>query len=128
MEIFFGWLVFSILVGVLADTRGRSGLGFFFLSAFLSPLVGLIVVLVIQDLAKEAKGKEERRRERERQEREHEEQMEALRAATRGSESVPHAAASVADEIAKLGELLRQGLLTEAEFADQKAALLRRPA
>jgi hypothetical protein len=34
------------------------------------------------------------------------------------------AASSVADEIAKLGELRSQGLLTEDEFAAQKAKLL----
>jgi hypothetical protein len=33
--------------------------------------------------------------------------------------------AGVADEIRKLGELLKQGLITEQEFADQKARLLK---
>lgn len=47
MTVILGWLIFSILVGVLASTRGRSGFGFFLLSLLLSPLIGFIVVLVI---------------------------------------------------------------------------------
>ncbi len=39
-----------------------------------------------------------------------------------GSQAAP--AASAADELAKLGELLSQGLLTQAEFDAQKARLL----
>jgi len=38
---------------------------------------------------------------------------------------VPVVAASAADEIRKLGDLLRDGLLTEEEFEAQKAKLLR---
>lgn len=43
MTILLFWLVFSILVGVYADKKGRSGIGFFFLALILSPLVGFIV-------------------------------------------------------------------------------------
>jgi hypothetical protein len=39
--------------------------------------------------------------------------------------SVPTTGHSVADEIHKLGQLKAQGLLTDAEFAEQKARLLR---
>lgn len=37
---------------------------------------------------------------------------------------VPQPAASVADELAKLGQLVNQGLLTHEEYAAQKARLL----
>lgn len=46
MEIFLGWVIFSILVGVYAGNKGRSGVGFFFLSLLLSPLIGFIVAAV----------------------------------------------------------------------------------
>ena len=46
MEIFVIWLALSILAGVIASQKGRSGMGFFLLSLVLSPLVGLIAALV----------------------------------------------------------------------------------
>ena len=46
MEIFFFWLFFSIIAGVIASNKGRSGLGFFFLSVLLSPLIGIVAALV----------------------------------------------------------------------------------
>jgi len=44
-----------------------------------------------------------------------------LRVASKGG---PAAAISVADELAKLAQLRDSGVLTEAEFATQKAKLL----
>lgn len=40
------WLVLSSLVAVLANARGRSGIGFFFLALLLSPLVAFLWVMV----------------------------------------------------------------------------------
>lgn len=40
------WAVLSVLVGVYADRKGRSGVGFFVLSLVLSPLVGFVVAFV----------------------------------------------------------------------------------
>lgn len=48
MEIVILWLGLSILAGVLAANKGRSGFGFFLLSVILSPLIGLIAALVVQ--------------------------------------------------------------------------------
>lgn len=42
-----GWLIFSILAGIVASDKGRSGIGFFFLSFFLSPLIGLIAAVCV---------------------------------------------------------------------------------
>jgi hypothetical protein len=46
MDVLIGWIVLCLLVAWLARSRGRSALGYFILSLFLSPLIGLIVVLV----------------------------------------------------------------------------------
>jgi hypothetical protein len=46
MGIFVIWLALSILAGVIASQKGRSGMGFFLLSLVLSPLVGIIAALV----------------------------------------------------------------------------------
>ncbi|MBH9742251.1 zinc ribbon domain-containing protein [Vibrio navarrensis] len=45
------WLIFSICVGALASNKGRSGFGYFLISLILSPLIGLIIVLVISPVA-----------------------------------------------------------------------------
>jgi len=50
MEVFIFWLGFSIAVGILASRRGRSGIGWFLFSIFLSPLLGVIFVLVLRKL------------------------------------------------------------------------------
>ena len=54
MEIFIIWLLLAGGVGYLAHTRGRSGFGYFLLAVGLSPLIGLIVVLVSDDMTKKA--------------------------------------------------------------------------
>jgi Short C-terminal domain len=138
VEIVIVWLVLAAGVGFLADSRGRSGFGFFLLSALLSPLLGLIVVLVIANL-KEVEARERQRvfdeeaKERLRRE-EHERQLESikaiaapqkLQAAQRGT---PEPSVSVADEIRKLSALRDEGLLTDAEFQSQKSLLLGLPA
>jgi hypothetical protein len=46
MLIFLSWIIFSILVAVYANNKGRSGAGFFFLALLLSPLIGFIIVAV----------------------------------------------------------------------------------
>lgn len=46
MDLVIGWLVLSVVVGVVAAIRGRSFFGGFLVSLFFSPLIGLIVVLV----------------------------------------------------------------------------------
>lgn len=46
MGIVLGWLILSVLVGVIASNRGHSGLLMFLISLLLSPLVGLLIELV----------------------------------------------------------------------------------
>jgi hypothetical protein len=48
MEIAFFWILFSVVVGVAANARGRDGVGWFFLALIISPLVALLLVLVMQ--------------------------------------------------------------------------------
>ena len=82
MEIIFVWLLLAAGIGFLANSRGRSGFGFFLLSAVLSPLLGLIVVLVISNKREEEKKEQIRIADEERKERlrkeEHERQVEPL--------------------------------------------------
>lgn len=131
------WILLCLGVAGLANSRGRSGLGFFLLSFFFSPLLGLIVALVGKNLAEEAAKEhlwrwEEERKDMERK-REHEKQLESLRAVTANQvrqppvqvpePSVSH---SLADELTKLAALKEKGILTLDEFEQQKKLLLAR--
>ncbi len=52
MELVIGLIInitLCILIAVGAKNRGRSGAGFFFLSLFLSPIVGGVALLVVKD-------------------------------------------------------------------------------
>jgi len=43
----FLYFCFSLLVGLYADTKGRSVIGFILLSFVTSPIVGIIVALIV---------------------------------------------------------------------------------
>jgi len=46
--LFVPWLVFSILVGAYANSKGRSSILYFFISMMLSPILGFIIALVAE--------------------------------------------------------------------------------
>jgi hypothetical protein len=46
MELVAGWLLFSLAVAVAATSRGRSGIGWFVIAVCISPVLGLILLLV----------------------------------------------------------------------------------
>ncbi len=52
MELVLIWFVLSILVGVFANNRGKSGILYFLLSIILSPLLSFLIVLVAGDNSK----------------------------------------------------------------------------
>jgi hypothetical protein len=54
MEVLIVWLVLSVLVGVWAGGRGRSGFGYFALSIVLSPLIGFLIVAATGNLKVQA--------------------------------------------------------------------------
>lgn len=41
------WLLFAVVTGIAASARGRNGIGWFLLAVLLSPLIGLLLVLVL---------------------------------------------------------------------------------
>lgn len=47
MEIALIWLALSVLAGVVASSKGRSGFGYFMLSVVLSPLIGLLAAALM---------------------------------------------------------------------------------
>jgi len=133
------WSGLSWGIAALATSRGRSGVAFFFIAFLTSPLLGLIIVLLMKNLTAEAEKESTRRAEEEvrekRRREEHELQLESLRSlssnvAARPTEvsAVATTAFSVSNELEKLAALKSKGILTEAEFTEQKAVLLKRAA
>lgn len=49
----FFWIVFCIVVAIVARSKGRSGIAWFFLSFLISPLLALILVLVLKPAVEE---------------------------------------------------------------------------
>lgn len=48
----FVWLPLCFVVAYAASQKGRSGVGFFFLSFFLSPLIGFLAVIAVPSVAR----------------------------------------------------------------------------
>ena len=47
MEWVLFWLMFAIVVGIIANSRNRSGFGWFLLSVLITPVLALILVLCL---------------------------------------------------------------------------------
>lgn len=59
MDIFTGftfWVGLCVAVGIWASNRGRNGIGWFFISVVVSPVLGFIFLAVLEDLSKQAGG------------------------------------------------------------------------
>ena len=57
MEIFLFWVVLSVVVGIIASSRGRSGVGWFFVAVLFSPLIAFILVVALPSRAKSSASK-----------------------------------------------------------------------
>ncbi|MGR4929281.1 hypothetical protein ACIPUD_21150 [Bradyrhizobium sp. CAR08] len=53
MLLFILWIVLTGIVAAAAEARGRSGLGWFIVAFLLSPLVGILLLLVFPNLKHE---------------------------------------------------------------------------
>lgn len=55
-SVFFFMLMLCVAAGIWASTRGRSGVGWFFISLIVSPVIGFILLAVLKNLAPNADG------------------------------------------------------------------------
>jgi hypothetical protein len=60
MEIILFWLLFSVVAGIAAGARGRNGGAWFLLAIFISPLLGLMLILVLPNLRQEQRVRQMR--------------------------------------------------------------------
>jgi hypothetical protein len=130
---FFFWIVFSMVVGVMASGRGRSGFGWAIIALCISPIVAGIVVMLLPDLeerrraderaaqADNARLKEER--ERKEEARRAEARREQEERAERDRKERQAAAIFGADLVVSLEQLRKlheQEVLSDVEFTARK--------
>lgn len=106
MEIFFGWIILSFVAGAIGSNRKIGFASAFFLSLFLSPLVGIICALASKANSQIAFEKNMLDQAKQ--------QTDQLAKANKGS---------FTDELFKLKTLLDSGLITIEEFENEKEKL-----
>ncbi len=110
MGVFLGWIIFSIIVGVVGSGRKIGFFGALFVSLLLSPLIGLIITLISKSKEQEA----------------YEEKI--LTTQKNQEETLTNISSSknfsVSDELIKLKELRKQNEISEEEFQDLRRRLL----
>lgn len=57
MELFIGWVAFSVAVAVWAGKKGRSAGGWFFAALLASPILAAVFLALADDLTPEAQEK-----------------------------------------------------------------------
>lgn len=113
--VFFGWLIFSLVVGFIGSSR-KIGFGLsFFLSLILSPLIGLIITLV-------SKNKEEEKYKQEVLKTQEAQKVALEKLSSKNSKS--ETKLSIADELLKLKNLKDDNVINEKEFIELKKHLM----
>ena len=115
MGVFFGWIIFSIVVGFVGSNRKIGFLGAFFLSLLLSPVIGLIIALV-------SKNKEDEKY-RQKVLKTQEAQKVAIEKLS-GEKTAKKSSISIADELEKLQKLKEKNIISEAEYIKLKDNLI----
>ena len=59
MEIVILWIVFSVVVAMVAISKGRSGIGYFFVALIISPLIGIVIALIVDPIEENKAGKQQ---------------------------------------------------------------------
>jgi hypothetical protein len=111
MGIFFGWIIFSFIVGALGSGRNIGFWGAFFLSLILSPVIGLIITLFSKDKEDEKYKQEVLITQKQ--------QQETLTKIQDNAKTT-----SIADDLNKLKEMKDNGLLNDEEFQKAKEKIL----
>jgi len=101
MGIFFFWIIGCIVAAFIGQNKTIGAAGSFFLSLFLSPVIGIIVALLSQEQAV----------------------IDLQKKVITYSYS-DNSSESIADELRKFKGLLDQGAISEEEYENQKKRLL----
>ncbi len=112
MEFLAGWAVVSIFVGMIGSDRKYGFWGSFALSFFLSPLIGILIILFTKTEAEVLHKTELETK-----------QLEVLDSISKNTAT--DVKPTLTDELNKLAELRNTGYLTDTEFEAAKAKLLK---
>jgi hypothetical protein len=107
----FGWIIFSIIIGLIGSSRKIGFGGAFFLSLLLSPLIGLIITVASKsnsDIEYQEKLLDVQKQQKE--------SLEKI--------SNQKSISNIADELKKIKELLDNGIINQEEFDRMKNILL----
>jgi hypothetical protein len=115
MGIFFGWVIFSIVVGFVGSNRNIGFWGAFFLSILLSPVIGLIIALVSKNKRDERYQQLVLRAQRA--------QKVALEKLS-DEKTIKQSSISIADELEKLQKLKEKKIISETEYTKIKDRLI----
>lgn len=119
----FAWLGFSVLVGGMAASRGRSAVGWVFVALMCSPLLAIVFLYLSPDLAEEqSKAAERERAEAEYAERVRTEELMAEQA--RLTEAAKITGTAFATSLIQLEQLRAHGMFADEEYASRKAQLI----
>jgi len=105
------YLILTIVVGFIAKNKGRSSIGFVFLALLLSPLIVMFVLLIIGD---SDDLKQQRLSEYEFNKKE----------SNFSSSTNQSSSDKKYENLAKIGELVKNGLMTPDEFEIEKKKIL----
>lgn len=114
MGVFFLWIVFSFVVGLIGSNRTIGFWGAFVLSLLLSPLIGLVITLVSKNEEDEKYKQEVLKTQKA--------QKLALESLSKGEDN--KSVISIADEIEKLQKLKEENVIDETEFVKLKEKLM----
>lgn len=121
--ILFFWMVFAVLIGVWADSRGQNGWVFGLLALIVSPVLMALVVLITRNIKEEERLGDLRREDNER----HLAHIKALTSPAAHPAAAAAPKASKVELLTRLGELNSAHALTQEEFDKVKAACLSDP-
>lgn len=119
MIIFFGWIIWAFIVAIIGSHRKIGFIVSFIVSIFLSPLIGLIFVLVSPSIASEKHRKEMSRKQ--------DELLEATRALaySQTPQATKKERTNYAARLHYFLEQKEKGLISAEEYEDKKKILLR---
>jgi len=110
MGIFFMWIIFSFVVGIIGKSRNIGFVGAFIVSLLLSPLLGIIITAF-------SKSNEDIEKDKIRQE----EQDQARRLLLNLHKPQQ---LTIADELESINKLKRDGLISEEEYIKLRSKLM----
>ena len=106
--VIFFMIMFSIIIGIWANKRGRTGFGWGIIALLISPLIAGIILVILTNLKEEQDLEDAAKEEQDKQEKAAEQEAKKI------------SSASFIESINNLNELYKNGIVDDAEFKRKK--------